>query len=184
MISDIYIMGYSFFKKFEDETSFHNFILEVLPECLIDHLPDSIHLVSVDYKQDEVVDSFLQYLVSDMIFKPLEVLSSGISMESGYYHLQFESEESLSFTRSETLEFVFSEIQALYFSASFFCYLGDEVIHPFSSAHFDSVSEPVDEFQDLNLDNYVTLLKTYLYGGEIPEEYAGEVAKMMLVRGL
>lgn len=184
MISDIYVLAYSMINCSVDKNSFHSHIYQALPKCLADHLPYEIHLVSVEYKKDVLVDSLLHFLVTDMADSSVEPLLEGVGVESGYFHFKFESDKLLSMKRNNTLEFIFTEMQAFYITASFFCYLGEDVIHHFSSIHVEDISEPVDEFQNKNLNYYSPLLKEYLYSGEIPDEYAGKVAKMLLVRDL
>jgi len=184
MISDIYIPTFTILRRFEDEVPFKEFIAASFPSCIKGHLPEHIDFIDIEYKQDKLVEAFMEMLVSEEIESIIEMKKEGLEIENGYFHVRLKSEENLTHRQIPSIEFVFQKLHESYhFVTSHHYYLGKNKIIRFVKMFTFESDEEDDDHTFETLQNYTALLDSYFYKGEIPDSFSNEVAKMFLLQG-
>jgi hypothetical protein len=184
MISDIFIPTYTVLVKYYENEPFHDFVVKEFPACSHDHLPEDLTLKSIEYKHDEVIEAFLGHLFNDSYGALDDLIDRGAEVEVGYYHIQLESEEDYTKRTMYGLEFIFQKLHESYsFIASFHLYLDESGIRFFNKLYTFESDEEAEEDRPKNLHEYTHFLDSYFYEDCIPDCYADEVAKWLLLRG-
>lgn len=184
MISKIYIPSINVFVPYQDESSYTEFVCRFYGSCIKDHLPDGITFKSIEHKKDPFIQSFIRNVFVGDNFEGIKLMESkGGIVETGYFIVELEAEESLTHKKLDFVEFIFKALHENYsFIGSMFLYLLGDSIEVFSRLYtFETDAEDDETTID---EKYYQLLNSYFYDDEIPDEYLDEVAKLVLLESI
>ncbi len=181
MISNIYIPTCTTIQKHGDESHFHEFVISEYAACAKDHFLPGRTLKSISYQTDSVVTGFITRILGDQIESLGDFKQKGADLETGYYHLEIESEWDLSKQILPDVEFIFQLLHEEFsFIASLQYYVTESGIRQFAKMHTFNTNTDTENYTYEHLQDYTTLLESYLETGNVPESYTVEVAKWML----